>query len=167
MSEFWAAYKDPRWQKKRLEIMKRDGFACKKCKSKDHTLHVHHLVYFKDYKPWDYGNNMLVTLCEECHSAITHLTKFATSWFFMAWLHGNEAECLGFVSARGGMGVYKTHPWVDQARFFLGVLTATTTEVSQEMMDEVLKLSELKEESLGFSHSISAAKLNKFVESKK
>lgn len=59
--------KDPRWQKKRLEIMQRDGFRCQHCLSEDKELQVHHLVYDKDKKPWEYENCELVTLCNECH----------------------------------------------------------------------------------------------------
>lgn len=60
--------KDPRWQKKRLQIMERDGFACKLCGNKEKTLHVHHLAYTK--KPWDADDKELVTLCESCHTLI-------------------------------------------------------------------------------------------------
>ena len=59
--------KDPRWQKKRLEIMERDEFQCRYCRSKENTLHVHHRHYRKGAMPWDYEDHLLVTLCEECH----------------------------------------------------------------------------------------------------
>jgi len=59
--------KDPRWQKKRLEVFERDGWSCKACRRKDRTLHVHHLFYFKDTEPWEINNGFLVTLCEDCH----------------------------------------------------------------------------------------------------
>jgi 5-methylcytosine-specific restriction endonuclease McrA len=38
---------DPRWQRRRLEILQRDEFTCQKCLSKDKTLHVHHIDYIK------------------------------------------------------------------------------------------------------------------------
>lgn len=59
--------KDPRWQKKRLEIMKRDNFTCQHCGSVTTTLHVHHLYYKKGLMPWEYDNDALITLCQECH----------------------------------------------------------------------------------------------------
>ena len=59
--------RDPRWQKKRLEIMQRDNFSCVICSSKDKTLHVHHCFYKKGADPWDYPNDSLVTLCFDCH----------------------------------------------------------------------------------------------------
>lgn len=59
--------KDPRWQKKRLEIMQRDEFKCQHCFATDKSLQVHHLAYHKGYMPWEYENDELITLCETCH----------------------------------------------------------------------------------------------------
>ena len=59
--------RDPRWQKLRLEIMGRDEFRCRLCRSKEKTLNVHHSYYSKGANPWDYPNDSLVTVCEGCH----------------------------------------------------------------------------------------------------
>lgn len=64
--------KDPRWQKKRLEIMQRDEWECRGCHDKNNTLNVHHLKYINSNEPWDYPDDLLITLCEECHE-IYHL----------------------------------------------------------------------------------------------
>lgn len=65
-----AAYaqklKDPRWQRKRLEVLQRDDYHCVICGDGESTLHVHHLVYLED-DPWDSDERHLVTLCESCH----------------------------------------------------------------------------------------------------
>jgi len=61
--------KDPRWQKKRLQIFDRDGWKCTVCNDNETTLHVHHSFYKKDAEPWDYQNESLKTLCENCHEA--------------------------------------------------------------------------------------------------
>jgi hypothetical protein len=66
-NDFFDQYKDPRWQKKRLEIMKRDEFQCQVCGDKERELNVHHRIYLKDQKIWDYENKHLITLCEDCH----------------------------------------------------------------------------------------------------
>lgn len=58
---------DPRWQKKRLEILSRDSFTCQHCGSEKKTLHVHHVNYEKGKEPWDYPNHNFVTLCQDCH----------------------------------------------------------------------------------------------------
>lgn len=62
---------DPRWQRKRLEIMQRDGFACTQCGATDKTLHVHHHFYIRDRRPWEYAPECLSTLCELCHHGAT------------------------------------------------------------------------------------------------
>lgn len=59
--------KDPRWQKKRLEILQRDNFICCSCGDDGSTLHVHHIWYEKNKDPWEYENDYLLTLCESCH----------------------------------------------------------------------------------------------------
>lgn len=58
---------DPRWQKKRLEILSRDNFTCVKCGDEKETLHIHHIEYKKGLDPWDYENDKLTTLCVLCH----------------------------------------------------------------------------------------------------
>lgn len=62
--------RDPRWQKKRLEIMNRDDFRCQACQSKEKTLNVHHRFYRKGKAPWEYENSELVTFCEDCHQKV-------------------------------------------------------------------------------------------------
>lgn len=63
----------PQWQKKRLAILERDDWACCICHRKDASLQVHHLVY-ANRDPWDYPDEVLQTLCEECHEVRQELT---------------------------------------------------------------------------------------------
>ena len=67
MKSYSEKLKDPRWQKKRLLILQRDNFTCCNCGSKEKTLHVHHKLYYANTEPWDYNDNVLITLCFECH----------------------------------------------------------------------------------------------------
>lgn len=70
--------KDPRWQRKRLEILNRDNFTCLDCEASDKTLHVHHCLYQKGNEPWDAPDSELRTLCEDCHEerqAVEHDVK--------------------------------------------------------------------------------------------
>lgn len=62
----------PQWQKKRLEIMERDNFACKFCLDSNSMLHVHHDYYERGTLPWEYPNESLYTLCEACHELVHH-----------------------------------------------------------------------------------------------
>lgn len=64
--------KHPLWQKKRLEILSRDGFCCQWCNESNMSLHVHHYCYEPGKMPWEYNDLSLVTLCENCHS-VHHL----------------------------------------------------------------------------------------------
>lgn len=68
--------KDPRWQKKRLEILNRDEFACRICGDKKKTLHVHHRAYAKGLEPWEVEDAALLTVCEGCHERL----KQAIGW---------------------------------------------------------------------------------------
>lgn len=61
--------RDPRWQKKRLEVLNRDRFICQRCGDADAPLNVHHLVYDRGCSPWEYDMAVLMTLCEGCHAA--------------------------------------------------------------------------------------------------
>ena len=58
---------DPRWQKKRLQIMSRDGFRCVKCQSDTNTLTVHHFYYVSGRMPWEYPGGSMATMCRKCH----------------------------------------------------------------------------------------------------
>lgn len=66
-NEFFAKYDDPRWQKKRLEVMERAGWACEWCGTKTEKLNVHHGYYLPNREPWEYPNESLWCMCEECH----------------------------------------------------------------------------------------------------
>lgn len=68
--------RDPRWQKKRLEILSRDKWACTLCGDTETTLHVHHKKYTGN--AWDADNGLLITYCEPCHGLIEVLGDKAT-----------------------------------------------------------------------------------------
>lgn len=61
--------RDPRWQKKRLEVLEAAEWKCHSCGKKDKELHVHHPYYLKNTDPWDHP--WLVALCKDCHEQIT------------------------------------------------------------------------------------------------
>lgn len=71
MKTYAEKLKDPRWQKKRLDIFQRDEFVCQSCNSRHKNLQIHHLYYLPKTNPWDYPSEDLVTLCEDCHEEIT------------------------------------------------------------------------------------------------
>jgi len=61
------------WKVKSIEIKNRDNFKCFICNSSN-NLEVHHTMYFKDVKLWNYENKFLITLCRNCHQE-THDNK--------------------------------------------------------------------------------------------
>lgn len=63
--------KDPRWQKKRLEVLNRDEWCCQHCYDNESTLCVHHKKYLPGKEPWDYPLEYFITLCESCHEEET------------------------------------------------------------------------------------------------
>ena len=65
--------KDPRWQRKRLERLQLAEFRCENCDDETKTLHVHHKFYRKGAMPWEYTDQELEVLCEDCHESIHQL----------------------------------------------------------------------------------------------
>ena len=65
MTTYQEKLKDPRWQRRRLEIFQRDHWKCIECGNDQLTLHVHHEEYGGD--PWEAPDDKLKTLCEFCH----------------------------------------------------------------------------------------------------
>ena len=65
---------DGRWQRKRLQILERDGFSCQQCRRQD-NVQIHHNWYLKNMEPWDYSGEQLITLCSVHHDEITEIQK--------------------------------------------------------------------------------------------
>jgi hypothetical protein len=83
LSPYQKKLRDPRWQKKRLEILERDEWRCQRCRSTEKTLAVHHRVYFDKEEPWEVADTALETLCEECHQEETDNGKEAEKHLIM------------------------------------------------------------------------------------
>ena len=121
--------KNPKWQKKRLEILERDKWTCKYCGNKKKTLHIHHLFYYEDYEPWDIPNKYLVTLCYDCHKEIQENQRLLyyeflqgfvgfdllpnDLWDFMTFLQYNELKEKFLISYKKFRKKYpkKTYPY--------------------------------------------------------
>jgi hypothetical protein len=76
--DYQTKLRDPRWQRKRLEILERDEFTCGLCEDNGSELHVHHRQYHKGLDPWDYEDAELITLCRDCHEYV-RLSQFLIS----------------------------------------------------------------------------------------
>jgi 5-methylcytosine-specific restriction endonuclease McrA len=82
--------RDPRWQKKRLEVLNAANFKCEDCGCADKELQVHHCHYQKGKQPWEHDKDFLMCLCSSCHevrqiyedgirSSVGRLNRFSTS----------------------------------------------------------------------------------------
>jgi hypothetical protein len=96
MTPYAELLRDPRWQRKRLEVMERDGFACVECRSTTRTLNVHHRYYERGAAPWEYPDAAFVTLCEDCHERVER--ELAAIRRTAGFLSAREREALfGFL----------------------------------------------------------------------
>jgi len=59
---------DPRWLEFRDAIVAERGICW--CCGTDRSLQVHHLVYYRNRRAWEYYDHEVRVLCEECHEAV-------------------------------------------------------------------------------------------------
>jgi len=85
MSKWSSAYRDSRWQRKRLAVMERDNWRCVSCGASGEgvLLNVHHGFYVPGRAPWEYQDEDLVTWCEDCHNIRHTETSNITNAFSM------------------------------------------------------------------------------------
>jgi 5-methylcytosine-specific restriction endonuclease McrA len=67
MTSYQRLLRDPRWQRRRLQILARDKWTCQECGATERELHVHHTLYVRGKMPWEVPMRSLVTLCVTCH----------------------------------------------------------------------------------------------------
>jgi len=65
--EYSDELKDQRWKDLRRKIIERDSGRCQVCDSSK-ALQVHHKRYIRGKKAWEHPENLLITLCQSCHS---------------------------------------------------------------------------------------------------
>ena len=70
-------YKDVRWQMKRDGIRLRDNYTCRYCNVMGGFVNTHHLIYRSGLKPWEYPDEELLCLCEDCHKYVTDVINQA------------------------------------------------------------------------------------------
>jgi 5-methylcytosine-specific restriction endonuclease McrA len=93
--------RDPRWQRVRLQVFERDGWACTRCHATGKQLQVHHTRYLSPI-PWETPLAFLLTLCEECHGPAPVRSLCGDSDFWPVikmgdgtYLKGPRAELVG------------------------------------------------------------------------
>lgn len=69
-SEYIEKLRDPRWQKRRLEVLEAASWSCEWCSASKRNLQVHHAYYAprsEGIDPWEYPAGSLFCLCDPCH----------------------------------------------------------------------------------------------------
>lgn len=139
----------PNWQRKRLEILQRDEFTCQACHDSESTLHVHHRRYIKGNKVWEYDDNDLVTLCEECHED-AHAKDARLSYIYtFTRVDGPVSDCeanailAGWVSRGRRLDALFEHEERDNAQTF--VIGEIAAEMSGHFSTDVEQLRRLRD----------------------
>ena len=94
-------YRSKQWREFRVRIFTRDSWCCVVCgKTFDEAeLHLHHTRYLPGRAPWDYPDELLITLCKGCHAAEHGHIMPPSGWTYDSYndlgdLSG-ECECCG------------------------------------------------------------------------
>lgn len=108
MKSYSEKLKDPRWQKRRLQILEKARWTCVYCESETKSLHVHHLFYEKGKDPWEYEDSMLMVLCQDCHKSVAEIQKDITLILaeFPPWMWADLHAALCDVRSNPS-----GHPW--------------------------------------------------------
>lgn len=64
-------YNTARWERKRNQILRRDGYRCQICKRYGRLRsaeHIHHIYPIENYPEFAYENWNLISLCKVCHN---------------------------------------------------------------------------------------------------
>lgn len=96
--EFFAQYKHPLWQKRRLERLEVAGWACERCEEKTQQLHVHHNRYVTGRRVWEYTDDELRVLCDACHEYV-HARKDRLKDLCAGLEETDVDQVIGYVSA--------------------------------------------------------------------
>jgi 5-methylcytosine-specific restriction endonuclease McrA len=64
-------YNDPAYKKFRMDVLKRDKFTCKMCKTKKKKVYVHHIRKWASASSLRYETSNGITLCYNCHKEVT------------------------------------------------------------------------------------------------
>lgn len=81
-------YTDPRWERKRAAILRRDQYLCRECRRYGRSVQantVHHIYPAEDYPEWWLEPWNLISLCPACANAMHdratgQLTELGRQW---------------------------------------------------------------------------------------
>ncbi len=82
-------YKDKRWEHKRENILRRDGYKCRQCKRYGKTTPatmVHHINPSETHPTLVYTDDNLISLCWKCHELMHHRATGEITALGMEWV---------------------------------------------------------------------------------
>jgi hypothetical protein len=109
-----SQYLDPRWQKKRLEVMEQQGFTCQRCETTEKTLSVHHNQYIPNRDVWDYENSQLSVLCQDCHADLHAKDDLLNDLISRIPAHSFERKTIAYLIG----GFLVREPMLEDASYF-------------------------------------------------
>lgn len=128
--------KHPNWQRRRLQIMERDGFKCANCGDSESQLHVHHKQYRKGAMAWEYSDFELMTLCANCHEYASDVRARTMSILAELNIDGpaHESACADIIAgyayiAIGGVDVTNEEFRGIGRQYILGMICAAIDEL--------------------------------------
>lgn len=98
LSRYAELLRDPRWQERRLRIMEAAKFSCVNCGTTEKTLAVHHKIYIRGRKPWEYEDHLLECICEDCHTR-THNKRTELDCVLAMTTDAELDQAIGYIKA--------------------------------------------------------------------
>ena len=83
MKKYHKSYRNEKWKEFSNAVKQRDNFECTKCgkSNQEGILQVHHKIYKKGLKVWEYAFSDCVTLCKGCHAKEHSIIEPTEGWF--------------------------------------------------------------------------------------
>lgn len=142
MTAYAELLRDPRWQKKRLEVLDKAGWACDICYEDEMELQVHHKRYRWNAKPWEYDSNELRCLCKKCHEEETAAWKFLKDEMMLVGTAAEFAPLIaGFISERRTQTgiVGDKSSWLDSDLTRAGRIAAQVERLPLDLLADVVE----------------------------
>ena len=82
--------KKEEWKTFRSRILELDNYTCTKCntcyREEPSNLNIHHKVYYRGLRPWEYNPEDVTTYCRRCHAEehnLLNMPKFGWEYIGM------------------------------------------------------------------------------------
>lgn len=150
-SEYSKKLRDPRWQKKRLEVMEKAQWSCEACGDSGSELQVHHGLYEFGKEPWEHADRHLWCICKNCHEEATsykkHISKavgcinprFYPMIFSLVSLHGITSRAHKDVGEMGVNEVFQFIKLFNETEKFIACWQPAVLELAEKLYGKAPK----------------------------